>query len=92
MSFKAQMAGEYGGTWIPAAAATVTARTGNYWSRLECVADITVTAVGSSNAEGTPGTVVWKAGAVVEGRFNSITTTAATAGGLIWAVYGLPRS
>ena len=88
MSFDAQESGEYGGTWIPAAAATTAARAGNYWCRFVVVNDMTVTAVVSPNAEGTHGTQVWKAGSIIPGRFVSITTTAASAAGLIWAVYG----
>ena len=92
MRFDAQSAGEYGGTWIPAAAATVTPDSGNYWCRFEVINDITVTAVGSPNADGTHGTQVWKAGSVISGRFTSITTTTASAAGLVWAVYGRPQA
>lgn len=91
MSFEAQLAGEYGGTWIPAAAATTTPKAGNYWCRFVVLNDMTVTAV-SGSTEGTHGTQVWKAGSEIGGRFYSITTTAASAAGLIWAVYGRPSA
>ena len=87
MSYDAMEAGEYGGTWIPAGAATTTPRAGNYWGKFVVINDMTVTAVVGAT-EGTHGTQVWKAGSIIPGRFTSITTTAASAAGLIWAVYG----
>ena len=88
MSFESREAGEYGGTWIPAASATTAAKAKNFWCKFTVVNDMTVTAVVGSNIEGTHGTQVWKAGTEIRGHFTSITTTAASAAGLIWAAYG----
>ena len=82
--------GEYGGKFIPAAAATVTPDNlangaPGSWGCLEILNDIEITALVGSGFTYSAGTKTLKAGTRVEGIFTSITTTATSAGGLIWA-------